>query len=615
MRWSHRFSALTASLLFSLGSFASASLPDFDAQSYLAHVKYLSSDALEGRGDGAPGLEKAAEYIAARFKDAGLQPAGDAGTYFQSFRAPVGSQLGPDSRLTFRIGQETIEARPNRDFVPFAAADKDKVHVSGQMVFVGYGIAAEEYKYDDYKNFDVTDKIVLLLTHEPRETDPTSPFEGTELTMHGHDRTKAMNAKYRSARAVLIVEDPVNHDGSEESLTDPSLAGQVEELGIDAVRISRSLAQRLLETQHRDLPEIQKQIDAKMAPASFPLANVEAEVYVDATRILKTVRNVVGLLPGTVPAFADETVVIGAHYDHLGRGGRSSMDSKLIGQIHNGADDNASGVAGVLELAAAFARDPAPRKRGYLFITFAAEELGLNGSAYWASHPTRLIDKVIAMLNMDMIGRVRDNQIILGGIGTSPSFPALVDAAAKAAGLELKSTRSGYGASDHTSFYVKNVPVLFFFSGLHSDYHRPTDDWDRINAVGATKVLTMVYDIASQLDDWDGRLPFTKVDEPMTTGNVTGAGGGYGTYFGSIPDMTAEVKGVRFADIRPGSPAAKAGLQAGDVMVRFAGKEVANLQDFSYLLRTHKPGDVVEVTVMRNDQPLTVEVKLENRGR
>jgi Zn-dependent M28 family amino/carboxypeptidase len=220
---------------------------------------------------------------------------------------------------------------------------------------------------------------------------------------------------------------------------------------------------------------------------------------------------------------------------------------------------------------------------------------------------------VIAMLNMDMIGRVRDNQIILGGIGTSPAFPALVEAAAKAQGLELKSTKSGYGASDHTSFYVKNVPVLFFFSGLHSDYHRPSDDWDRINAEGATRVLAMVRDIASRLDAWDGRPQFTKVDEPMTTGNVKGAGGGYGTYFGSIPDMTADVKGVRFADIRPNSPAAKAGLLAGDVMIRFAGKEVANLQDFSFLLRSHKPGETVDVTVMRNDQPLTVQVKLDVR--
>ncbi len=199
MASSHRYSALTSILAVSLAGFASASLPEFDAQSYLSHVKYLSSDALEGRGDGTPGLEKAAEYIAGRFKDSGLQPAGDAGTYFQSFQAPVGSQLGNDSRLAFKIGQETIEAKPNVDFVPFAAADKEKAHVSGQLVFVGYGIAAEEYKYDDYKDFDVTDKIVLLLTHEPRETDPTSPFEGTELTMHGHDRTKTMNAKYRGA--------------------------------------------------------------------------------------------------------------------------------------------------------------------------------------------------------------------------------------------------------------------------------------------------------------------------------------------------------------------------------------------------------------------------------
>ena len=610
---SRRYSALTLILVFSLAGLASASLPEFDAQSYLRHVKYLSSDALEGRGDGTAGLEKAAEYIAARFKDSGLLPAGDAGTYFQSFQAPVGSQLGTESRLTFKIGQETIEARPNIDFVPFAAADKEKAHVSGQLVFVGYGIAAEEYKYDDYKDLDVTDKVVLLLTHEPRENDPTSPFEGTELTMHGHDRTKTMNAKYRSARAVLIVEDPANHDSGQENLNDPSLAGQVEELGINAVRISRSLAQRLLDTQQRDLLGIQKQIDGKMAPRSFPLSNVTADVYVDATRVLKTVRNVVGLLPSTDAAAADETVVIGAHYDHLGKGGRSSMDSKSIGEIHNGADDNASGVAGVLELAAAFARDPGPRRRGYLFIAFAAEEIGLNGSAYWASHPTRPIDKVIAMLNMDMIGRVRDNQIILGGIGTSPAFPALVEAAAKAQGLEPKSTKSGYGASDHTSFYVKNVPVLFFFSGLHSDYHRPTDDWDRINAEGAARVLAMVCDIASRLDAWDGRPQFTKVDEPMTTGNVKGAGGGYGTYFGSIPDMTADVKGVRFADIRPNSPAAKAGLLAGDVMIRFAGREVANLQDFSFLLRSHKPGETVDVTVMRNDQPLTVQVKLDVR--
>ena len=608
---SRRFLSLAAVLLASLASLASSSTLTFSPGSYLRHLQFLASDELGGRGNGTPELDRAAEYIAAQFKASGLQPAGDDGSFFQSFPIPVGHKLGPGYRLTLKVGEETIQARINSDFLPFAVGDK--THISGQVVFAGYGISAEEHKYDDYKDLDVTGKIVLVMTHEPRENDAASPFDGTELTIHGHDRTKTQNARYRNALAVLIVEDPANHGEARESLADPALAGEIEEQRISAIRISRSLAQRMLQSQQRSLLEVQKQIDGKLAPQSFPLANVEAEIEVDATRIQKTVRNVVGLAPGTDPSVADETIVIGAHYDHLGRGGRSSMDLKLIGQIHNGADDNASGTAGLLELAAAVGRNPSPSRRGYLFIAFAGEELGLHGSSYWTSHPTRPLEKTIAMLNMDMIGRVRDNQIILSGIGTSPMFPALVEAAAREVGLEAKSTRSGYGSSDHTSFYVKNVPVLFFFSGLHSDYHRPSDDWDRINVEGAARVLSMVFNIAQRLDAAESRPQFTKVDEPMTTGGVRGGGRGYGAYFGSVPDMTADVKGVRFSDVRPSSPAAKAGLQGGDVLIRFGGKEVTSLQDFAYLLGGQKPGDVVEVVVLRKEQPVKVQVKLEMR--
>ena len=610
MSFGRSLSASTLFLLACLAGFAS-STPAFNPASYLRHVKYLASDELEGRGNGTPGLERAADYIAGQFKASGLQPAGDAGSFSQSFLIPVGHKLGPNYRLTLRIGQEVIQARMNQDFLPFAVGEKTRI--SGQVVFAGYGISAEEHKYDDYKDFDITDKIVLVMSHEPRENDPTSSFDGTELTIHGHDRTKTQTARYRNALAVLIVEDPAHHPASGETLADPGLAGEVEEQRINAIRISRSLAQRLLQSQQRDLLEVQRQIDEKLSPQSFPLAHVEADIEVDATRVQKTVRNVVGLLPGTDPSVADETIVIGAHYDHLGKGGRSSMDLKLIGQVHNGADDNASGTAGLIELAAALARDPALRRRGYLFIAFAGEELGLHGSSYWTAHPTRPLDKVVAMLNMDMIGRVRDNQIVLSGVGTSPVFPAAVDSAAKAAGLTAKSTKSGYGSSDHTSFYVKNIPVLFFFSNLHSDYHRPSDDWDRINAEGAASILAMVYNIAEGLNAAGSRPQFTKVDEPMTTGGVRGGGRGSGAYFGSVPDMTADVKGVRFSDVRPSSPAAKAGLKGGDIMIRFAGKEVTSLQDFSYLLGSHKPGDVVQVTVLRDEQPVTVEVKLEVR--
>ena len=579
----------------------------FQPDAYLRHVKFLASDALQGRGNGTPELDKAADYIATQFKAAGLQPAGDNGTYFQKFTLTTGGKLGPGNRMSVKLGSGSIQAALYKDFLPIGVGDKSSI--SGEVVFAGYGISADEYKYDDYKDFDVTDKIVLAMAHEPGENDPSSPFNGSEPTLHGHDNSKAANAKFRGARALLIVQDPANHEDATKDL--PVTGGEeIDDLGICVVRITRELAQRILNSQKKNLLELQKQIDARTSPQSFALKEVELNLDLDVTKIPKEVRNVMSLLPGTDPSLTNETVIIGAHYDHLGHGGRSSMSPQLIGQTHHGADDNASGTAGLIELAAALAGDPAPRKRAYLFIAFAGEEVGLRGSYYWTGHPTRPLDKAVAMLNMDMIGRSRENRVIIGGVGTSPDFPELVKNTAQEAGLQVKTSQSGYGSSDHVAFYIKNMPVLFFFSGLHSDYHRPSDTWDKINAEGATKILSMVYSIATRLDAVDQRPQFTKVDEPQVR---PGGGPGYGAYFGSIPDMADDVKGVRFADVRPNSPAAKAGLKGQDVLVGFDGKEIANLQDFTYVLRTHKPGDTVEVTVLRDGKPLTVKVTLEVR--
>ncbi len=584
----------------------------FQPDAYLRHVQFLAGDELQGRGDGTPELNRAADYIAAQFKSYGLSPEGDAGSYFQRFQLNTGSRLGPGNKLTFHIGGKTLDAALNKDFLPFAFGDKS--NASGDLVFAGYGISAEEYKYDDYRDLSVTDKIVLVMAHEPRENDPSSPFNGKELTLHGHDNMKVQNARYRGARAILIVQDPLNHEDSSKDLADAAVGGLLDDLGIPAFHISRDLAQQLLDAQGRKLLDLQKQIDEKLEPQSFALTGIGADVTMDVIRVRKEVSNVVGILPGSDPVAGGETIVIGAHYDHLGHGGRSSMSPQSIGQIHPGADDNASGTAGLLELAAWTARDPTPKRRGYVFIAFAGEELGLRGSEYWASHPTQQLQKVVAMLNMDMIGRVRNDEIILGGVGTSPVFPELARIAAEEAGLKFKVSQSGYGSSDHVSFYTKNIPVLFFFSGLHADYHRPSDTWDKINAEGAAKVLSMVYSIASRLDSMETRPQFTKVDDQMVPGNVRAGGGpGYGSYFGSVPDMTDEVKGVRFADVRPGSPAAKAGLKGKDVLVQFSGKEIRNLEDFTYMLRTHKPGETVEVVVLRDGRPLTVKVTLEVR--
>jgi hypothetical protein len=585
----------------------SAAPQQFDPDAYLRYVRFLASDELKGRGNGTPELDKAAEYIAQQFRSAGLVPAGDNSTFFQKFTVTAGSELGPDNRLTLRSGTQAIDAAVRRDYVPIGMGDKSLL--SGPVVFAGYGITAGEYNYDDYKGQDVTGKIVLVLAHEPRENDDASPFAGKQLTTHGQDNIKAINAKYRLARAILIVQDPANHPDAESALTGLSSDAQVEELGIAAFRISRSLADKILRTQDKGLLQLQRLIDERMAPQSFDLSGVEIQIEMDIKRVRKEERNVVGMLPGTEPKIGDEEIVIGAHYDHLGRGDRSSMDPQFIGQVHHGADDNASGTAGLIELAAALAKAPALRKRTYVFVAFAAEELGLNGSAYWVDHAGRPPDRIVAMLNMDMIGRSRNDQVLVSGVGTSPAFSRLVESAAAQAGLKTRPSSGGYGGSDQQSFYLKNIPVLFFFSDLHSDYHRPSDTWDKINVNGALKILDMVHGIATELNRMDPRPQFTRVNETVTP--PAGAGGvSYGTYFGSVPDMTAEVDGVRFSDVRPNSPAAKAGLRGQDVLIRFAGKEVKNLQDFNYMLRTHKPGETIEVVVLRDGQPMTVQVTL-----
>jgi membrane-associated protease RseP (regulator of RpoE activity) len=307
-----------------------------------------------------------------------------------------------------------------------------------------------------------------------------------------------------------------------------------------------------------------------------------------------------------------EWIVVGAHYDHLGLGDRSSLAPSLIGQIHHGADDNASGTAGVLELARLAVRNRQAFKRSILFMTFAGEELGLFGSRHFVDHPTVPLGSITAMINMDMIGRVKADRLDVLGVGTSPEFSAWVEEANKPVGLKLNLSNAGREGSDHISFDGKHIPILFFFSGLHEDYHRPSDTADKINAKGAVQILSVIANIAERLTNAPARPLYTEVrqERPVQAG---GGGGGYGPYFGSVPDFRDDLNGVLFADVRADSPAAKAGLKAGDLMVEFGGQPVRNLEEFTYVLSNKKPGDVVVVVVRRNNETLRVNVTLEVR--
>ena len=584
--------------------------PQFTSKEFLEPIKYLASDKLKGRGDGTKELDEAAEYIAKHFKKFGLKPAGDNGTYLQRFKITVGAQMGPNNSVTYQSGATRI-ALTTQDFVPFSFSEA--VTVQAPLLFAGYGITAPEFNYDDYKGVDAKGKIVLVLRHDPQENDEKSVSAGKQLTTHAEIVNKAINARNHGAVGMILVNDLGNHPGEPDELLKFGTLTGPEEMQVAALQVKAAVVDEWLKPTGKSLEELRQAIDKDLSNHSFALPpSAQVALAVDVRRVRKEVANVIGELTGQDEKLAGQCIVVGAHYDHLGLGDQHSLAPSQIGQIHHGADDNASGTSAVLELADGFGHERPRSAHTLVFVAFAGEETGLLGSSYYASHPACGLDKTLAMLNMDMIGRVSKNKLYVGGTGTSPGFKKLVEDADRDVGFDLSYSASGYGASDHMSFTVRSVPVLFFFSGLHSDYHKPSDTWEKIDAEDGAKVVRLVAQVVNGLDQLKEKPPFVRVAEP--TPPAMGGGGGYGPYFGSIPDFgEAEHGGVKFADVRDGSPAAKAGFKAGDTLIDFDGKKIDNLYDFTYALRAHKPGDKVSVTVLRNGEKVTREVTLEVR--
>ncbi|MDA2938220.1 M28 family peptidase [Acidobacteria bacterium AH-259-A15] len=569
------------------------------SDSFLEHLRYLASDELKGRKNGSLGLEQAASYIAEHFQKYGLLPAGDGQTYFQEFELTMGRRLGPENGIALETGTDQIHLKVESDYVPLTSGPETTVQ--GPLVFAGFGISAPELNYDDYRGLDVRRKIVLVFEHEPQEQSKESLFRGRELTPYATDLHKILNAKSRGAAAVLLLPDSFNHPESRE--TGPAGGRQVEDMGIHSVKLAGKWGEWLLHRSGRDPVEIAGWINSHLTPYSFGLG-FGATVSIDVVKVRRTIKNVLGLKPGQT----EKVIIIGAHYDHLGLGDKTSLAPELIGEVHNGADDNASGTAGLLRLAQDFGRT-SPH-RGLLFIAFAGEELGLLGSRYYAQHPTIALEKTMAMINMDMIGR-SDGDLLVGGVGTAAEFKGILDDLQKTSVLQFTYSNSLRGSSDHLSFSVKKIPVLFFFSGLHSDYHRPSDDWERIDLVRTKQVLEVVHGTIDQLAALE--QPPQYVDLGRQDHVARSAGRGHGPRLGSFPDMSWELDGVRFEGILAGSPAEKAGLRAGDILVGFDGRKVKSLYDFTTALGTKVPGDEVEVVVLRDGQIMRMTVHLDAR--
>src|SRR5918994_3177340 len=586
-----------------------------DPKIYLEHVKFLASEDLEGRGNGSRGLETAADYIAARFREAGLEPGGDAGTFFQRFEMTTGMSIEPGNTVILQSGRSSIEFDIGRDYeIVSTSGNQPTSTTTLPVVFAGYGISAPGLKYDDYTSVDARDKAVLIFTHEPQEHDPRSVFEGRTNTVHSTMMRKVEVARKNGAKAILVIDD-TNHRPASDRFRWWLREPQAEDYGIPVFYLSRDLVQRALGTR-LNLERISDEIDRDFASKSRVLSDITVSAVDRTVRVRRPVRNVIGTLKGSDPALQSEAVIVGAHYDHLGRSARFSMSQNSAGQIHHGADDNASGTAAVIEMAKAAVAARQEFRRSLIFMTFAGEEHGLLGSSHYVNNPTLPLDKTIAMINLDMVGRA-GGRIMVDGLGNAPAIEEDLKAAESSSSLSLRALRGGpgAGASDDATFLLRKIPSINFFSGFHSDYHRPSDTGEKIDASGGAAVADLALALARQLANRAERPPFVETvqeQNPHSTGNV-GAVSGYGPYFGSVPDFANEGQGVKFAEVRAGSPAAKAGLRGGDVMIAFGGMPIKTLYDFTFALREKKPGDRVDVVVLRDGKEVKASVELTTR--
>ena len=570
--------------------------PDITSNEIKSHIKYLASDELKGRFTGSEECYTAAEYIQKEFSNYGLVPLFD-DSYIQPFSFISGVELSGENYLEFNINNEKLILNISEEYVN--ASFSGNVNVESNLVFAGYGLSTPSLNYDDYENIDVKDKIVLVLRYNPEYDNPHSQFDE-----YSSFRQKTTVAREKGASGIIFVNGFYPKD-DEDKLMDFKYDRASAVTDIGAVHIKRNFADSLFKSQGLDLAEYQKIMSDSLRPASFVFKNIKVKMKTSVKEIQNTSWNVAGYLEGNDPKLKYEYIVIGAHFDHLGMGEVGSLYRGDEPQIHNGADDNASGTTGVLELAEKFANEKDKLKRSIIFITFSGEELGLLGSAYFVENSPVPMATVSTMINMDMIGRLNEkDELIVYGAGTSSGWKNLLDSA-NTYNFNLTFQDDGYGPSDHSSFYGKNIPVLFFFTGTHPDYHRPSDDTDKINTADEEKVIKYVYDIAFNIDTTVGKPDYVNVPR-KDTGRATG----WKVYVGTIPDYAANVEGLKLSGVNEGSPAQKGGLQGGDIMISFGNRKISNIYDYVYALKEHVPGDVVEVIVKRNDEEVKLQVEL-----
>jgi hypothetical protein len=578
-------------------------------------LSYLASDELEGRGVGTRGLDKAADFIADNFRKLGLKPPPGQKDYFQSFK--MTTAVKPAEATALRLVPKKQEAPApytlGEDYVPLSfSAEKA---FEGPIVFVGYSINDAGHQYNDFEGVDVNGKVALALRYEPHDGKGNSRFsdDKDQWSRAATLGEKAKAAATAGATALVLVNPPTFHE-EEDPLVPFSRTFGGEHAKIPVVQVRRKVADAWLKQagSKENLKALQERIDDVGEPHSVVLPeSVKVAGSIEIERVQRDVKNVVAVLSGS-GQLRDEYIVIGAHYDHLGRGGSGSLAPQSH-EIHNGADDNASGTSAMLALAEVFAKRGS-FGRSILFCAFTGEESGLIGSQHLVSHPPVDLDKMAFMLNLDMVGRVRYDTIYIGGGGTAPSFEKILADADAASPLVVKSFgKGGMGPSDHMSFALKRVPVLFFYSGQHADYHRPTDDADKINYTGIAAVVDLAANVAQKLLVLPREQYVEAADAHSMFAGPGGPGGAaaFRASLGVVPDYAAEdVRGCRITGTSPGSPAQKAGLKEGDVLVQWGQNKMDSVYDLTDELKKAKPGQTVRIGVLRDGKRIDIDATL-----
>jgi aminopeptidase YwaD len=666
---------------------------DANAENLRAHVTALASDEFDGRRTGTAGAQKAANYVETEFKWLGLRSgesvarasgaesvARSISAYQQLFPYVAGVVLGKDNAMTFiprAVGTPprahaaaAIDLRLGEDWSPLAWSANARVE-NAPVVYVGYGITSAELNHDDYAGVDARAKIVVAFAGTPDGDNPHGRFARFEDL-----RFKAAAAREHGAAALLIIsrEENFKEDRAARMSVDENLAA-AGDAGLPVVLISRQVARRAVEAASLPMvtfenleqsantkPPAAQVAGAQASPTtetkqgttrgttqgatpknaprksgSTPLRNIAFSLSTDVARREAPAFNVVGVLDGSDPKLKGEAIVVGAHYDHLGRGGAGSLAARE-GEIHHGADDNASGVAGLIELARILSTSTPRPRRTVVFVAFGGEEEGLIGSSYYAKNPVVPLAQTVAMLNMDMIGRMKEDKLIVGGIGTAAEWRQLINdanidlnmkvnvngvarqtgdipAVTSSNGTVIATTNAkprfhltlnddGYGPSDHSSFYAKQVPVLFFWTGTHEDYHKPSDTSDKIGYNSLARVTDFVRDVLRAIDASDKRPTYAVAKTDASAGRSAS----FRVYLGTIPNYAEGGEGLKLDGVREGSPAEKAGLKAGDVIVKMAGRDVKNVYDYTYALGEMKAGEQYEVELLRGGERLKLKI-------